>query len=92
MTVAEICGKGGFSGARFYKSPATFGGIQASEAMRLRELEEENSRLKKRVAEAHSYLCAEERPRDSRGLTPDRRFRLPGAREVNEINYLALVR
>ena len=58
MVVAEICRKGGFSDATFYKWRAKFGGMEASDARRLRELEEENSRLKKLLAEAHLDIHA----------------------------------
>jgi putative transposase len=46
MAVAEICRKGGFSDATFYKWRAKFGGMEVSEARRLRELEAENAKLK----------------------------------------------
>ena len=51
MPVAEICRKGGFSDATFYKWRSKFGGMEASDAKRLRELEEENSKLKQLVAD-----------------------------------------
>jgi putative transposase len=41
-----------FSSATFYKWRAKFGGMEASDAKRLRELEVENTRLKKLLAEA----------------------------------------
>ena len=53
MAVAEICRKGGFSDATFYKWRAKFGGMDVSEARRLRELESENAKLKHLLAEAH---------------------------------------
>ena len=53
MSVKDICRQGGFSDATFYKWRARFGGMQASEAQRLRDLEAENTRLKKLLAEAH---------------------------------------
>ena len=52
MAVADICRKGGFSDATFYKWRAKFGGMDASDARRLRELESENAKLKKLLAEA----------------------------------------
>ena len=55
---AEICRKGGFSDATFYKWRAKFGGMQVSEARRLRELEAENAKLKHLLAEAHLDLHA----------------------------------
>ena len=51
LAVAEICRKGGFSDATFYKWRAKFGGMDASLMARLRELEDENRRLKKMYAE-----------------------------------------
>ena len=47
MPIKELCRKGGFSDATFYKWRAKFGGMEASDAKRLKELEIENSRLKK---------------------------------------------
>ena len=58
MPVAEICRKGGFSDATFYKWRSKFGGMEASDAKRLRELEEENAKLKKLLAEAHLHIEA----------------------------------
>ena len=53
MAVAELCRRHGFSDASFYKWRAKYGGLEADEAKRLRELETENHRLKKLLAEAH---------------------------------------
>lgn len=53
MPVAQLCRKHGFSDASFYKWRAKFGGMDVSEARRLRELEGENAKLKKLLAEAH---------------------------------------
>jgi len=53
MPVAELCRQGGFSDATFYKWRAKFGGMDEQEARRLKELEAENSKLKKLLAEAH---------------------------------------
>ena len=58
MPVAEICRKGGFSDATFYKWRSKFGGMEASDAKRLRELEEENSKLQRLLAEAHLDMHA----------------------------------
>lgn len=53
MSVAELCRREGFSSATFYnKWRAKFGGMETSEAKRLRDLEAENNRLKKLLAEA----------------------------------------
>ena len=51
--VPELCREHGFSSATFYKWRAKFGGMDASLMARLRELEEENRRLKKMYADAH---------------------------------------
>jgi len=53
MPVAQLCRKHGFSDASFYKWRTKFGGMDVSEARRLRELEGENAKLKKLLAEAH---------------------------------------
>lgn len=58
MPVAEICRKGGFSDATFYKWRSKFGGMEASDAKRLRELEEESAKLKKLLAQAHLDMHA----------------------------------
>jgi putative transposase len=55
--VKELCRKHGFSDAAFYGWRSKFGGLQVSEAKRLRELEAENAKLKKLLAE--SLLDAE---------------------------------
>jgi len=52
MPTAEVCRRHGISTATFYKWKSKFGGLEVSEARRLRSLEEENSRLKKLLAEA----------------------------------------
>jgi len=51
-TTADVCRRHGVSGATFYKWKAKFGGLEVTEAKRLRTLEEENARLKKLLAEA----------------------------------------
>ena len=52
MATAEVCRRHGISSATFCKWKSKFGGLDVSEARRLRSLEEENSRLKKLLAEA----------------------------------------
>ena len=49
---AEVCRKHGISSATFYKWKAKYGGLDVSEARRLKALEAENARLKKLLAEA----------------------------------------
>jgi putative transposase len=58
MPDKELCRKGGFSDATFYKWRAKFGGMEASDAKRLKELESENAKLKKLLAEAHLDMHA----------------------------------
>ena len=49
---ADVCRRHGISEATFYKWKAKFGGLEVTEAKRLRTLEEENAKLKKLLAEA----------------------------------------
>jgi len=49
---ADVCRKHGISDATFYKWKAKYGGMEVSEAKRLKALEDENARLKKLLAEA----------------------------------------
>jgi putative transposase len=49
---ADVCRKHGISDATFYKWKAKYGGLEVSEARRLKSLEDENSRLKKLLAES----------------------------------------
>jgi putative transposase len=52
VPTADVCRRHGVSSATFYKWKAKFGGLEVSEAKRLRQLEDENSKLKKLLAEA----------------------------------------
>ena len=52
MATVDVCRRHGVSSATFYKWKAKFGGLEVSEAKRLRQLEDENSKLKKLLAEA----------------------------------------
>lgn len=51
ISVADLCREHGMSQGLFYKWRAKFGGMDASMVKRLKELEEENKRLKKMYAE-----------------------------------------
>jgi putative transposase len=51
MKTAEICRQHGISSATFYKWKGKYGGLEVSEARRLRQLEDENRRLKQIVAD-----------------------------------------
>jgi putative transposase len=48
---ADVCRRNGISQVSFYKYKLKFGGMEPSDAERLRVLEDENARLKKLVAE-----------------------------------------
>ncbi len=48
---ADVCRRHGISEATFYKYKAKFGGMEVSDARRLKALEDENRRLKKLLAE-----------------------------------------
>ena len=52
MVVADLCRKHGMSSATFYAWKSKHGGLELSEARRLRGLEEENAKLKRLLAEA----------------------------------------
>lgn len=52
VAVSELCRKHGVSDASIYKWKAKYGGLEVSEAKRLKTLEDENSKLKKLLAEA----------------------------------------
>jgi putative transposase len=51
ITVSEICRKYGISDATYYNWKAKYGGMSASDIKRLRQLEDENRRLKHLVAD-----------------------------------------
>ena len=52
VATAEVCRKHGISSATFFKWKAKFGGMDVSDARKLKALEEENAKLKKLLAEA----------------------------------------
>lgn len=52
ISTADVCRRHGVSSATFYKWKAKYGGLEVSEARRLRSLEEENARLKRLLADA----------------------------------------
>jgi len=51
QTVKDLCRKHGISEQTFYRWKSKYGGLEVSEARRLRQLEEENARLKRMVAD-----------------------------------------
>src|ERR1700712_142953 len=68
VPTAELCRKHGISEATFYNWRSRYGGMEGSEARRLKSLEEENRQLKKLVAR---QMHTPPRPHPSPGgLTP----------------------
>ena len=51
MLTAEVCRRHGLSPATFYKLKARYGGMEVSEAARLKALEDENAKLKRLLAD-----------------------------------------
>jgi putative transposase len=51
IPAAELCRKYGFSDATFYNWKAKYGGMNVSDAKRLKQLEDENKKLKRIVAD-----------------------------------------
>jgi len=51
LPTAELCRKRGLSPATFYKLKAKYGGMDLSDAKRLKQLEDENAKLKRLVAD-----------------------------------------
>lgn len=58
IAVKEICRELGISDATFYNWKAKYGGMEASDVVRLKELERENAELKKMFAEASIEIRA----------------------------------
>jgi putative transposase len=52
ITVMDLCRKHGVSSPTFYKWKAKYGGLDVSEARRLKALEDENAKLKRMLADA----------------------------------------
>lgn len=52
VAIKDLCRKNGFSDATFYTWRRKFGGMEVADAKRLRELESENAKLKKLLAES----------------------------------------
>ena len=52
MTTADVCRRHGISSATFFKWKAKFGGMDVSDALKLKALEDENAKLKKLLADA----------------------------------------
>ena len=52
MATADVCRRHGISSATFFKWKAKFGGMDVSDARKLKQLEDENGKLKRLLAEA----------------------------------------
>jgi putative transposase len=52
LTTAEVCRRHGISSATLYKWKARYGGLDVSDARKLKALDDENRRLKKLLAES----------------------------------------
>ena len=52
VTVADLCRKHGMSSASFYAWKSKFGGMEVSDAKKLKSLETENAKLKRLLADA----------------------------------------
>ena len=52
MSASELCRKHGISDATFYNWRSKYGGMEVSEAKRLKQLEDENAKLKRLLADA----------------------------------------
>ncbi len=58
LPVAKVCRKHGISNALYYQWKSKYSGVSVNELKRVRELEAENSKLKKLLAEAHLDIHA----------------------------------
>ena len=63
MKTADVCRKHGISEATFYKYKAKFGGMDVSDARKLKALEDKNAKLKKLLAEAMLTCCGQIPPK-----------------------------
>lgn len=77
VSVADLCRKHGVSDASIYKWKSKYGGMDVSEAKRLRTLEDENARLKRLLADAMLDNAA---LKDLPGKNGDARSRARGCR------------
>ncbi|ELY7133697.1 IS3 family transposase [Pseudomonas aeruginosa] len=73
MAVSEMGRQHGFSPASFYSWRAKYGGMEAEDAKRLKELESENNRLKRLLAEAHLDIEALKIGFGGKTLAPQRK-------------------
>jgi putative transposase len=71
MATAELCRRHGTSSATFYNWKAKYGGLEVSEAKRLRALEDENAELKRLLAEAMRNIAVLKDISSKKMVTPD---------------------
>jgi hypothetical protein len=76
--VKELCRKHGFSDGSYYLWRSKFGGMSVSDAKRLKELETENTRLKK--------LLADSLQRRYRDVEPDRQLHISQFQRRNALH------
>jgi putative transposase len=72
VPVGDLCRKHGMSSASFYKWRAKYGGLDASSLKRMKELEDENARLKKMYAEERmkSEILTEAIEKNGEAISP----------------------
>jgi putative transposase len=75
IPVVELCRQHGISDATFYTWRTKYGGMEVSDARKLKALEDENRKLKKLLAEAMLDVAT---LREALGKTSDGRFREDG--------------
>ncbi|HYF02275.1 MAG TPA: IS3 family transposase [Patescibacteria group bacterium] len=73
VTVADLCREHGITNATFYNWKAKYGGMDASQLKRIRELEEENSKLKRMYAELSLVHHALKDAIEKKSYKPERR-------------------
>lgn len=78
MSAVDLCRKHGISDATFYKWRSKYGGMEVSDARKLRALEAENAKLKKLLAESVMDVST---LKEMLGKTSDARFE-EGCREL----------
>ena len=87
VPVPELCRKHGMSGASFYKWRSQYGGMEISSMKRLKELEEENARLKKMYAEEKlkAEIVAEALEKSAEAVIPVRDNLITARRLLNDL-------
>ena len=70
VSVAELCRKHGVSDASIYKWKARYGGMEVSEAKRLKALEDENAQAEAASGGRHARQCCAEGPFGKEVVTP----------------------